>query len=76
MADPKASVAAFAAAQPFNELAHELKLPLSTLQLLRARGQGPKVFRLGRRLYVSPAAKAAWIATLERTADDDAPEAA
>jgi hypothetical protein len=76
MADLKSNVAAFAAAQPFNDLASELKLPLSTLQLLRARGQGPKTFRLGRRIYVSPSAKADWIATLERVADNDDPEAA
>ena len=57
-------------AQPFNEIAAELGLPLSTLHLLRARGQGPKCFRLGRRLYVSSQAKQDWIAARERDSGD------
>ena len=53
-------------AQPLDELAAELKLPASTMSLLRARGQGPKCFKLGRRLYVSQQAKLDWIASMER----------
>ena len=65
MAESKRSTATSADAQPFNELAAELKLPLSTLHLLRARGKGPRTFRLGRHVYVSKQAKQEWIAALD-----------
>ena len=67
-AQAAAVASADAPAQPFNALAAELGLPLSTLHLLRARGEGPECFKLGRRLYVSREAKAAWIAELQRKA--------
>jgi hypothetical protein len=55
-------------AQPLHAVAAELEIPKSTMALLRARGQGPHCFKLGRRLYVSKRAKDEWIATLERDA--------
>ena len=64
------STAAITPAQPFNEVVAELGLPLSTLHLLRARGQGPRCFKLGRRLYVSTQAKQDWIAAQERDSGD------
>lgn len=74
---PSSAPAIIADAQPFTDLATELRLPISTLHLLRARGQGPKCFKLGRRLYVSRRSKAEWISQLEGLAGgDDEPEAA
>lgn len=41
-----------APALPWIEVALLLDLPLSTMEKLRAQGKGPRLFHLGRRLYV------------------------
>ena len=41
-----------APALPVADVALFLDLPLSTMDKLRAEGQGPRCFKLGRRLYV------------------------
>jgi Helix-turn-helix domain len=56
-------------ALPIADVALYLDIPLSTLDLLRAKGQGPRCFRIGRRLYVLQADLRAW---LERMAADEA----
>lgn len=56
-------------ALPIADVALYLDVPLSTLDLLRAKGRGPKCFRIGRRLYVLQSELRAW---LERMAVDEA----
>lgn len=50
-----------APALPLADISLFLDLPLSTLDKLRAQGQGPRCFRLGRRLYVRQADLRQWI---------------
>jgi hypothetical protein len=64
----RTAVTADPPAQPVHAVAAELGIPRSTMALLRARGQGPHCFKVGRRLYVSKRAKQEWIETLERDA--------
>ena len=52
---------------PLGDVAVFLGLPLSTIEKLRAQGQGPKCFLLGRRLYVRQVDMRAW---LDRMATD------
>ena len=51
-------------ALPLAEVALYLDLPQSTIDKLRARGDGPKTFRIGRRLYVRQSDLRAWLDTL------------
>lgn len=46
---------------PLADAAMYLDLPLSTLDKLRATGRGPRVFRLGRRLYVRGSDLRTWL---------------
>ncbi len=48
-------------ALPIADVALYLDVPMSTLDLLRARGQGPKCFKIGRRLYVLQSELRAWL---------------
>lgn len=50
-----------APALPLMDVALFLDLPVSTLDALRARGTGPRCFKLGRRLYVRQADLRDWI---------------
>jgi hypothetical protein len=50
-----------APALPVADVALFLDLPLSTMDKLRADGKGPKVFRLGRRLYVRQQDLRSWL---------------
>jgi predicted DNA-binding transcriptional regulator AlpA len=56
-------------ALPIGDVSLYLDVPMSTLDLLRAKGQGPKCFKIGRRLYVLKAELHAW---LERLAESEA----
>lgn len=44
-----------------------LDLPLSTLDKLRAEGRGPRLFKIGRRLYVSKASLNDWLRQMAQT---------
>ena len=46
---------------PWSDVALYLDLPTSTLDMLRAKGCGPKSFLLGRRIYVRQADLREWI---------------
>jgi predicted DNA-binding transcriptional regulator AlpA len=48
-------------ALPLADAALLLDVPLSTLDMLRAKGDGPRTFRIGRRLYVRQADLREWI---------------
>ncbi len=50
-----------APALPVADIALFLDLPLSTMDKLRATGKGPRMFRLGRRLYVRQADLRDWL---------------
>src|SRR5437667_7541093 len=50
-----------APALPVADVALFLDLPLSTIDMLRAQGKGPRCFRLGRRLYVRQADLRDWL---------------
>jgi predicted DNA-binding transcriptional regulator AlpA len=50
-----------APALPLADVSLFLDCPLSTLDMLRAKGQGPRTFKIGRRLYVTQSALRAWI---------------
>jgi predicted DNA-binding transcriptional regulator AlpA len=50
-----------APALPLADVALFLDLPLSTVDKLRATGDGPRCFKLGRRLYVRQADLRAWL---------------
>ena len=49
-----------APALPLADVAVLLDLPLSTIDKLRARGQGPRCFLIGRRLYTRQADLREW----------------
>ena len=50
-----------APALPVADVALFLDVPLSTIDKLRARGQGPRTFRIGRRLYVRQSDLRDWL---------------
>lgn len=50
-----------APALPFADIALFLDLPFSTMEKLHRQGQGPKTFKLGRRLYVRQVDLRAWL---------------
>lgn len=50
-----------APALPWRDVALCVDIPVSTLDMLRAQGRGPKCFRLGRRLTVTQTALREWI---------------
>lgn len=50
-----------APALPLADIALFLYLPLSTVDKLRAKGKGPKCFKLGRRLYVRQSDLREWL---------------
>lgn len=50
-----------APALPVADVALFLDVPLSTIDMLRAKGYGPHTFKIGRRLYVRQADLRAWI---------------
>lgn len=52
-----------APALPIADIALFLDLPLSTIDKLRAEGRGPRLFKLGRRLYCRQADLRAWLDT-------------
>jgi len=58
-----------APALPLSDAALFLDLPLSTVDKLRAQGKGPRVFKLGRRLYVRQTDLREW---LDRMAESEA----
>ena len=37
---------------PIDDFAVQIRLPKSTMEMLRTEGKGPKTFKLGRRVYV------------------------
>jgi hypothetical protein len=51
-------------ALPLGDLAVFLDLPLSTIDKLRAQGKGPRVFKIGRRLYVRQVDLRLWLDAL------------
>lgn len=50
-----------APALPVADVALFLDIPLSTVDKLRAQGKGPKVFKIGRRLYVRQCDLREWL---------------
>ena len=58
-----------APALPLTDVSLILDCPLSTLDMLRAKGQGPRTFKIGRRLYVRQTDLRAW---LDRLAEGEA----
>jgi hypothetical protein len=56
-----------APALPVADVALFLDLPLSTVEKLRARGKGPKCFRIGRRLYVRQSDLRVWLDLMAET---------
>jgi hypothetical protein len=50
-----------APALSFDDMAVVLDIPSSTLQKLRSRGEGPKTFVIGRRLYTRQSDFRAWL---------------
>ena len=50
-----------APALPVADVALFLDVPLSTVDKLRAKGKGPRTFRIGRRLYVHQTDLRAWL---------------
>lgn len=57
-----------APALPLADVALFLDLPLSTIDKLRAEGRGPKLFKLGRRLYCRQADLRAWLDVMAQEA--------
>ncbi len=53
-----------APALPLSDAALFLDVPLSTMDMLRAKGQGPRTFKIGRRLYVRQVDLRAWLDSL------------
>jgi hypothetical protein len=51
----------------WDDVALYLDLPVSTLNMLRSQGRGPRTFRLGRRLYVSRADLLKWLTQMAET---------
>ena len=56
-----------APALPVADVALFLDLPLSTMDKLRAQGQGPRCFKLGRRLYVRRVDLHEWLDTMAQS---------
>jgi hypothetical protein len=50
-----------APALPLADVSLFLDCPLSTLDMLRAQGRGPRTFKIGRRLYVRQADLRDWL---------------
>ncbi len=50
-----------APALPIADIALFLDLPLSTIDKLRAEGRGPRLFKLGRRLYCRQTDLRSWL---------------
>jgi hypothetical protein len=50
-----------APALPLTDVGLFFDVPLSTLDMLRAKGDGPRTFKIGRRLYVRQSDLRAWI---------------
>ena len=50
-----------APALPLADVSLFLDVPLSTMDMLRAQGKGPRTFKIGRRLYVRQTDLRAWI---------------
>ncbi len=57
-----------APALPIADIALFLDLPLSTIDKLRADGRGPRLFKLGRRLYCRQTDLRAWLDTMAQEA--------
>jgi excisionase family DNA binding protein len=55
------------------EIADYLHVPVQTLYDLRAKGRGPRGFRVGRRLHFRKAEIQAWLADLEEEDDRQEP---
>lgn len=53
-------------ALPIEDVLALLSLPASTLYGLWSEGKGPRRFKIGRRVYVSPRALREWVDELER----------
>jgi hypothetical protein len=53
-----------APALPLTDLSIYLDIPVSTLDLLRSQGRGPRTFKIGRRLYVRQVDLREWFDTL------------
>ena len=53
---------------PLADVAVFLDLPLSTIDKLRAQGNGPKCFKIGRRLYVRQCDLREWLDGLAQVA--------
>jgi hypothetical protein len=49
---------------PLADVSLFLDVPLSTMDMLRAQGKGPRTFKIGRRLYVRQTDLRAWIDTM------------
>jgi predicted DNA-binding transcriptional regulator AlpA len=58
---------AVAPVMSIGDAAQLLGIPLATLFQLRLRGEGPRMFRLGRRLFISQTALREWLARMEST---------
>jgi hypothetical protein len=56
-------------ALPLTDVSLFLDVPLSTMDMLRAQGKGPRCFKIGRRLYVTQQGLRDW---LERMATEQA----
>jgi hypothetical protein len=54
-------------ALPLADVSLFLDCPLSTLDMLRTKGQGPRTFRIGRRLYVRQVDLRAWLDKMAET---------
>ncbi|MCC7325562.1 MAG: hypothetical protein IT521_01990 [Burkholderiales bacterium] len=50
-----------APALPLYDVALFFQIPVSTIDMLRAKGQGPRTFKIGRRLYVRQVDMREWI---------------
>lgn len=57
-----------APALPLTDVGLFLDVPLSTLDMLRAKGQGPRTFKIGRRLYVRQLDLRNWLDKLAEAA--------
>lgn len=53
-----------APALPLVDIALFLDVPLSTMDKLRAEGNGPRLFKIGRRLYCRQVDLRAWLDTM------------
>jgi hypothetical protein len=51
-------------ALPIADVGLYLDVPLSTIDLLRKQGKGPRCFRIGRRLYVLQSDLRSWLAQM------------